>query len=76
MLEILQRSKNGVIIQLRDQEKLLHKRNLKREVAVERRREFKGGIQNRGKHLKRNGGGGSGGLGVIMGAHVENRMWY
>lgn len=59
MLEILQRSKSGVIIQLRDQEKLLHKRNLKREVAVQRRRAFKGGIQNRGKHLKRKGGRGS-----------------
>lgn len=71
MLEILQRSKNGVIIQLRDQEKLLHKRNLKREVAVQRRREFKGRIQNRGKHLKRKGGQEG-----DVGAHLENRMWY
>lgn len=36
MLEMLQSSKDAIIIQLRDQEKL-HKINLKREVAMERR---------------------------------------
>lgn len=48
------------MIQLRDQEKL-HKINLKRDVVVEGRRGLKGGIQDRGKHLKRNRVGECGG---------------
>lgn len=41
----------GQRMELRDQEKLLHKRNLRRGVTVERRRAFKGGIEDREKHL-------------------------